>query len=490
MFQSKELDSASVAKSALGELWQLLDLEPNALQRLKFGSETPQLSSSYPISAMAQASIGASVLMADEIALRRSRQYQGAEILVPMGAVEAECSAVFTLDGRQPESWAKYSGVYRCRDGYIRVHANFDHHRDAFLRLLSCEPGDHVSLEKIHKALLQYSAYDLEEKAPSAGAIIARMRSPGEWAEHPQAKAMSGLAVLELEKIAHSAPIELPPQRSCARPLAGLKVLDITRILAGPVSTRALAAYGAKVLTVNGPGLPNIDHLTDTGRGKRSCLIDLQANTDRQVLRTLVGDSDVFVQSYRPGSLQQRGFGAQELCDYKPGLIYAELSAFGHLGPWSSRRGFDSIVQTACGFNWAEASAFSNASISSASSTTPSVVTSSIPSPKPFPIQVLDFTTGFLMAFGCQVALLRRAQEGGSWRVRCSLLQTANWLNSLGQYSWPALNPEPDFSRYLESFSCDNGELHAMPHAPRPRGFHCNFEQASVTPGTHSACWW
>jgi crotonobetainyl-CoA:carnitine CoA-transferase CaiB-like acyl-CoA transferase len=192
-------------------------------------------------------------------------------------------------------------------------------------------------------------------------------------------------------------------------------VLELTRILAGPVAGRTLAAYGADVLLVNSPALPNIDAIADTSRGKRSAHVDLRTDAGRDTLRVLVRDAHVFMQAYRPGALDALGFGAETLAAIAPGIVCVSLSAYGHVGPWAGRRGFDSLVQTATGFNVAEAQAAGAAS------------------PKAMPVQILDYAAGFLMAFGTAVALRRQATEGGSWHVRVSLAGTGRWLRSLGR---------------------------------------------------------
>ncbi|WP_299975123.1 CoA transferase [uncultured Pseudoteredinibacter sp.] len=475
------MEKTSVAQSIVSQLWQDFGLDPSAMHRLELPQGKAMLSSSFALSELAQGCIGASALIASEVHRTRkqahSESWQEGKVQVPLNAAEAECTALFTINGRSPEAWAKYSGVYKCQDGYIRVHANFDHHRDAFLGMIDLVAADSCSPEQVKHRLLSYPAQELEDRAANCGAIVAKMRSPEAWQGHPQALASAKLPLLQIEKIADSPPITLPG--NAKRPLSEIKALDLTRILAGPVATRTLAAYGAKVLSVNGPGLPNIDHVTDTGRGKRSCLLNLKQASGRDSLLDLVSDSDMFVQSYRPGSLEKLGLDVEFLCKHKPGLIYAELSAFGHLGPWAKMRGFDSIVQTACGFNWAESVAYD----SSAAST-------ELPMPKAFPVQILDFATGFLIAFGCQVALLKRAHEGGSWRVRCSLLQTANFLRSLGPSSLQTMNSGQNFRSFLQPYKCDYGELKAMPHAAEFNGASCVFEQASVKPGASGACWW
>jgi hypothetical protein len=242
---------------------------------------------------------------------------------------------------------------------------------------------------------------------------VAAMRSFDRWDAHPHAAALADTP-LRLERIGDATPAHFHPAPT--RPLSGVRVLDLTRVIAGPVAGRTLAAHGADVLHVTGPGVPNLPRLiVDTGRGKRATELDLDAEPGRASLAALVRGADVFLQSYRPGALAARGFGPEALTALRPGIVVATLSAYGETGPWGGKRGFDSLVQTATGFNHAEAEAAGSEG------------------PKPLPCQALDHASGYLLAFGTMAALLRRASEGGSWRVSVSLAATGRWLRSLGR---------------------------------------------------------
>ncbi len=207
------------------------------------------------------------------------------------------------------------------------------------------------------------------------------LRTFAEWDAEPQGRALASLPLLAFERIG-AAPAA--PLGAHARPLGGVRVLDLTRVIAGPVCGRTLAAHGADVLLVTAAHLPAIAPLViDTGRGKLSTAIDLRAPDGRERLAGLVRDADVVVQGYRPGGIAALGFGPAEAARLRPGIVYVSLSAYGHAGPWAGRRGFDSLVQTASGFNAAEAEAAG----------TPD-------RPKPLPCQILDHASGYLMAFG------------------------------------------------------------------------------------------
>ena len=187
-------------------------------------------------------------------------------------------------------------------------------------------------------------------------------------------------------------------------------------MIAGPVAGRTLAAHGADVLLISGPDLPAIPWLTiDTGRGKLTSLIELKSEQGRGVLRDLLASADIFSQGYRPHSIAALGFSPQDAARISPGIVYVSLSAYGHFGPWAERRGYDSLVQTATGFNHAEGEA------------------AGIDGPKELPVQMLDHASGYLMAFGAMMARARQSREGGSWHVRVSLAQTGRWLWNLGR---------------------------------------------------------
>jgi hypothetical protein len=263
--------------------------------------------------------------------------------------------------------------------------------------------------------VLNWKALDLEEAIIAAKGAGGMVRTKAEWAQHPQSAAIASLPPLEVIRIG-DAPIEpLPPGK---RPLSGIRVLDLTRVLAGPTCARTLAEHGADVLKITAPHLPNLGYQEfDTGHGKLSAHLDLREQRDLDVLQGLVRDADVFSQGYRPGTLGGRGLSPEELTKLRPGLVYVSLCAFSHAGPWASRRGFDTVVQTVSGITSRQAE----------------VVPGKTPGPQFYPVSAIDYCTGYLMAFGAMVALKRRATEGGSWLVRISLAQVGKWIVDLGE---------------------------------------------------------
>ena len=230
-------------------------------------------------------------------------------------------------------------GVYPAKNGrWSYLHCNFPNHRAAALSVLGV-PEDR---QAVTKAVAQWDALELEEAIIAAKGAGGMVRTMEEWAQHPQADAIASLPLMEIIKIGDSAPEKLPEGD---RPLSGIRVLDLTRVLAGPTCARTLAEHGADVLKITGAHLPNIGYQEyDTGHGKLSTHLDLREQKDIDTLHGLVRESDVFSQGYRPGTLGLRGLSPEELAQIRPGLVYVSLSAFGHVGPWASRRGFDTVV--------------------------------------------------------------------------------------------------------------------------------------------------
>ena len=466
--------SPSLAAAVLSTLWTDAGLPSDALADLTLTGAEPVLPSSFAIGTALQASLGAAALAAARIGQRRSGPRQS--VSVDATAVAQESSAWFRLDGRTPTVWDPLSGLYACGSalhapGWVRIHANFAHHRDGALRLLGLSPGAQTSRAAVADALRHWRAEDFEQAAADAGQVVAAVRSFEQWDAHPQAAAVAARPLVALQRLDDAPALPWPALTAGDRPLQGLRVLDLTRILAGPVAGRTLAAYGAEVMLVNGPHLPNIESIAETSRGKLSVQLDLRSAADRGTLRTLVQQADVFVQGYRPGGLAALGFGPADLARLKPGIVAVSLSAYGDAGPWAGRRGFDSLVQTATGFNHAEAQAHAAAE------------------PKAMPLQVLDYSAGFLLAFGAQAALLRRAQEGGSWHVQVSLARTGHWLRSLGRCTGFADVPRLSFDGVLETTDSGFGSLEAVRHAARFSHTPAHWSRPSVPPGTHAPVW-
>jgi crotonobetainyl-CoA:carnitine CoA-transferase CaiB-like acyl-CoA transferase len=395
----------------LADLWTLAGGEHSALDAVALTGEEPQLPSSFRVAAAAQASIAAAGLAAAQIWKLRSGQSQDVAVDMRHAVVECRSERYLRVDGKPPPpAWDAIAGIYKTRDQrFVRLHTNFRHHRDAVCKVLNCKP----ERDEVQAALMQWDGEAFETAAYAGGCVVALMRSREEWSDLPHAKALAALPPISIEKIGDAAP---KPWPAGDRPLQGVRVLDLSRVIAGPVAGRTLAVHGADVLLIAGPDLPAIPWLTiDTGRGKLTGFVELKSEQGRGILRDLLASADIFSQGYRPRALANLGFSAEDAARISPGIVYVSLSAYGHAGPWAERRGFDSLVQTATGFNHAEGQA------------------AGVDGPKELPAQMLDHATGYLMAFGAMMARARQSREGGSWHVRVSLAQTGRWLWNLGR---------------------------------------------------------
>src|SRR4051795_2201874 len=377
----------------LSDIWTAAGGEAPALDALTLTGDEPQLPSSFRVAAAAQVSVAATGLAAAEIWKLRSGVAQDVAVDMRHAVVECRSERYLRVDDKPPPpAWDAIAGVYRTGDNrFVRCHTNFPHHRAAVCNVLACAP----EREKVQAALMQWKGEDFETAAYAAGGVVALMRSYDEWSVLPQARALAELPLISIEKIGDAPP---KPWTEGDRPLSGLRVLDLSRVIAGPVAGRTLAAHGADVLLVSGPELPAIPWLTiDTGRGKLSTFIELKSEAGRAQLRELLKDADIVSQGYRPRALAALGFTPEDAATINPGIVYVTLSAYGHAGPWAERRGLDSLVQTTTGFNHAEGQA------------------AGIDRPKELPAQMLDHATGYMMALGAMVAKARQSREGGSW---------------------------------------------------------------------------
>jgi crotonobetainyl-CoA:carnitine CoA-transferase CaiB-like acyl-CoA transferase len=238
--------------------------------------------------------------------------------------------------------WDPLSGFYPVRDGWISIHCNFPNHRAAAMGVL----GTGEDRTRAEEASRGWEGEALEDAIHAAGGCAGLARSEEHWSRHAQAKAVAAQPLLEIRRIG-----DAPPEsRQGDRPLAGVRVLDLTRVLAGPTCAKSLAEHGAEVMKISAEHLPDSGMTDlDTGIGKLSARLDLRDEEEKDVLKNLVRGADVFVQSYRPGALGARGFSPEALAAWRPGIVCASLSAWGASGPWRARRGFDSIVQAVSG---------------------------------------------------------------------------------------------------------------------------------------------
>ena len=388
------------------------------------GGTDPILPTPFRVGDAGAATLAATGLAAADLWELRSGRRQDIAVDARQATASLRSGHYMKLgDGHVSSARNPIMGVYPTRDGrWSYVHANFPNHRAAALKVLGV-PEDRAA---VAKAVLNWNALDLEEAIIAARGAGGMVRTHAEWADHPQAAALNALPLMEIVRIGDSPPEPLPEGK---RPLSGVRVLDLTRVLAGPTCARTLAEHGADVMKITGAHLPNIGYQEfDTGHGKLSAHLDLREQKDVETLKGLVREADVFSQGYRPGTLGGRGLSPEELAAIRPGLVYVSLCAFGHTGPWASRRGFDTVVQTVSGITARQAE----------------VVSGKTPGPQFYPVSAIDYCTGYLMAFGAMVALGKRAREGGSWLVRISLAQVGKWIVDLGEVPADALRGVPE----------------------------------------------
>lgn len=454
----------------LRQLWTDAALPADSLEDIMLTGSDPVLPSSFAVGAAAQVTVAASALAAALVWQQRGGRRQSVSVDMRHAAIEFLSEHFARIEGTAPEDpWDKIAGTYQCGDGrWVRLHTNFPHHREGILRLLGCD----YDRQAVATALLAWTGYGLEDAAAENGLCATAMRSFAEWDAHPHAAALITQPVVRISRIG-DAPAEGLPASS--RPLSGVRVLDLTRVIAGPVCGRTLAAHGAEVMNVCSPNVPNLPRLVvDTGRGKLSAFLELREKADNERLKALLAQSDIFVQGYRPGGLAELGFSPEAAARMRPGIVYVSLSAYGHVGPWSGRRGFDSLTQTATGINHAEAEAAGQTA------------------PKALPCQALDHGSGYLLAFGALTALMRRMQEGGSWHVQVSLARTGRWIRDLGRVAGGFELPgptEPGVADLMEVSSYGSGRLHAVRHSARMSETPTSWDRPSVPLGTNPAVW-
>lgn len=381
----------------LATIWRDLAEDPDVLAAvLSDGTELlPLLPSPLPVGRLAHDAVAAATLQATLAAGAGPERFS----LDPHRVAAAYMSERhFRVDGEAPYAWAALSGFWPAADGWVRTHANYPHHRARLLAALALPDG--ADRDGLARALASIPALEAERRIVAAGGIAAAVRTPEEWTASAAGAAAEAGPLLTLTPLGE-APPEAALRGDATRPLAGIRVLDLTRVIAGPVATRTLALLGADVLRIDPPELPEpVNQWLDTGMGKRSTLLDLRAPGDRAAFDRLLASADVLVSGYRPRALDALGLSPHALAGRRPGIVVARLSAWGP-GPWADRRGFDSIVQAASGI----------AALTGA--------------PGVLPAQALDHSAGYLLAAAVTALLRRRATEGGSWLAETSLARIA-----------------------------------------------------------------
>ncbi|MBT2339230.1 MULTISPECIES: CoA transferase [Pseudomonas] len=364
-----------------------------------------------------------------------------------------------------PPMWDPVAGDYATADGWIRLHTNAPHHRLAAEKVL----GACIDRADMATKVARWNKTELEQAVVDAGGCAAEMRSWQAWQAHPQGKAVNAEPLVHFVETAGE-------QRSAwlgsvAQPLAGLKVLDLTRVLAGPIASRFLAGLGADVLRIDPPTWDEPGVVPEVTLGKRCSRLDLHRPDDRATFEALLKDADLLLHGYRADALERLGYGAEQRRKIAPGLIDVSLNAYGWSGPWQNRRGFDSLVQMSCGI--AEAG----------------MGWKQTDKPTPLPVQALDHGTGYLMAASALVLLARRLASGGGGSARLSLARTARLLIERGTGVHAGLRPEDEHDLGLLVEQTPWGPARRLQVPLKISGTPWQWTLAATALGAHRAQW-
>lgn len=461
----------SAAEVALAEILKSAVVAPASAANARIVGDDPVIPTRYRIGAAGSAAIAAAGLAAASIWEIRTGRRQEVEVDVRAAVASLRSYRYMKLDGPpQRDLMDPLSGFYRASAGrWVFFHCNFPNHRDHNLAVLGVSTQ---AREEVTAAVAKWEGKALEDALMMSGGCGAFARTTEEWAQHPQAAAVASLPLVEIARIGDAPPKALPRGE---RPLAGIRVLDLTRVLAGPTCARTLAEHGADVLKITAPHLPDSGSVEmDTGLGKLSAHLDLRNQQDVETLRTLVRGADVFSQSYRPGALAGHGFSPEAIAEMRPGIVCVELRAWGREGPWRGRRGFDTIVQTATGM---------------------ALVSGSGTEPRLMPVSAIDYVSGHLMAYGAMVALTRRVREGGSWLVHVSLARTGKFIVDRGLLDAASLEgvsddlPADEIARLTTETETPLGRLRHLAPVVHMSETKARWTRPPVPLGTHPPCW-
>jgi crotonobetainyl-CoA:carnitine CoA-transferase CaiB-like acyl-CoA transferase len=462
-------------------IWHHLNLPEKALDSISLPGTGLEAPSSFKLGILAQTSIAISALAAALVHAHINNSTI-TKVGVPLhhAIVESDSHTFLTIDGKHlSSSRLPIGGLHETSDGHIRIHDGFLVHRKGLKKLLGCPGADDRT--RIAAAVAKWTTLDLETAAIKAGLAVAGLRSYEEWDRLPQASAIFDFPI-NIRKIADGPPFRPEGLKLGSRKcLEGLRVVEIDRVIAAPVAGRTLAAHGADILWVTSPDLedqPSLDR--DFARGKRTIRLNIDDEHDWRTLDHLLSDADVFLQSYRPGSLARRGLSPEQLSvRSKNGIVIANLSAYGPTGPWSDRRGFDSLVQTCSGMNVSEAEHYGAGETA-----------------RTLPFQALDSASGFFLAAGISAALYKQATEGGSYEVNVSLAGTMKFLRSLGQYEGSSgfqckqYKTKDDVpAEWFEERESAFGMIKAITHSASVEGMDVGWETMPKPLGSDRAEW-
>lgn len=439
-----------------------------AARRAAFHGRDPVLPTRFRIGEAAAAALAGCGSLAAALWVARGGRDQ--QVTVDVRAAAASLLSFLLMRGPGLEDFADARArntiaLYPTRDQrWIHLHGGFPHLRDGLLSLLGCADDR----DAIAHAVARHEAQELEDAIAERRLCAAIVRTGEEWDAHPQGARLASTPVVSIERIAESPAEPLAP--GVARPLQDVRVLDLTRVLAGPTCARTLAEHGAEVLRIDGPHLPRISaFVLDTSHGKRRAGLDLRSAEDAEQLRSLVRGCDVFSQGYRAGALEARGFGPAELAALRPGIVVVSVNAYGHAGPWRERAGWEQLAQTVSGIA-AEQGGGGD--------------------PQLLPAAACDYTTGYLGALGALTALRRRTREGGSWHVRVSLCQTARWLRGLGRAdAEPEGLPGDALAALMQTTRLNSGALTHLGPVVRLSETPARWDQPTGPACEHPARW-
>lgn len=461
-----------------GQAWRLTGASPIPEGALTVTGPRAVLPASFDVTGLATASVAAATLAAAEFLAARDGSGEIRPVTVDSGAACAAfaCEGLFTPVGWSvPAIWDPIAGDYQARDGWIRLHTNYAHHRDAVRRVLGAGDKDAV-----RAAVREWKSGDLETAVVEAGGCAAAMRTRADWLASAAGSATAGTPPLRVTQGQFSggrtgSPVVRGKEPGSTRrdagaglPFAGIRVLDLTRVIAGPVCTRFLAAYGADVLRLDPPGFAEVPALLpETTAGKRTAAVDLAAPSGRDTFARLVADADVLVTGLRADALARLGYDDAALAALNPALIIASLNAYGWDGPWRNRRGFDSLVQMSSGIAAAAAGRGK---------------------PVPLPVQALDHATGYLLAAAVGRALTRCRADRAVSRIHASLIGTANFLCTLPAPADQPPGPSPaEFA--LEDTATAWGPARRVPLPGRIAGVDPAWRIEAGPLGRHQPAW-
>jgi crotonobetainyl-CoA:carnitine CoA-transferase CaiB-like acyl-CoA transferase len=450
---------------ALDSLLESLGVPAQPTGAVTIDGADPVLATRFLAGKAAATALAATGVAASDLWQLRGGQRQRVRVDVRAAAASLVSFLLCRVLDRQPPGYgaAGIRDVFPTRDGWFFLHGSFPDTQKAALELLGCS-ADRV---EVARAIAGWDAQELEDAIAERGLCGARVRTEREWWDHPQGRALAAHPPVEVIRLGDSPPE--PLAEGGTQPLSGIRALDLTRVLAGPTCGRTLAQHGAEVLRIASPHLPSVPHFVmDTSHGKRSAHLDLDRPDEAKRLRELVLGADVFSQGYRSGALDRRGFGPEELCSLRPGLVYVSINCYGHVGPWAARPGWEQLAQTVTGISAEQGGEV----------------------PELIPAAPTDYTTGYLAALGTLVALGRRAREGGSFWVRASLCRTGMWLQSLGRAHDIGAGPDREWiAPCLTVSDTPFGRVEHLAPAVELSETPAHWARPTVPLGTHPAEW-